>query len=240
MAAVSIKLLYLWSSLVLLQAQAAALDKQLTGTWSSKSRQVITGAGFYDPIKDRFKEPPLTGISFSFTDDGYFEEAYYRAISEPSNPQCPKAIMLWQHGTYSVDSNGSLVLTPFASDGRQLLSDPCASDTSVYSRYNQTERFRSYRVSTDAYHNVLRLDLEQFDGSPIQPLYIVYRPPEMLPTTTLNPTHGATPMSDKSKRSAIEYIPGRTTTGSGPSYVDIWWWFGLVMTCVGGILLVLS
>lgn len=59
-----------------------------------------------------------------------------------SNPECPKAVMQWQHGTYSVKSNGSLVLTPFASDGRQLFSDPCAGDTSVYTRYNQTERFR--------------------------------------------------------------------------------------------------
>lgn len=26
-------------------------------------------------------EPDLTGFSYSFTDDGHFEEAYYRAIS---------------------------------------------------------------------------------------------------------------------------------------------------------------
>lgn len=35
---------------------------------------------FYDPVADIFQEPPLTGISYSFTDDGHYEEAYYRAI----------------------------------------------------------------------------------------------------------------------------------------------------------------
>lgn len=49
--------------------------------------------------------------------------------------------MQWQHGTYVIYSNGSVVLTPFAVDGRQLLSEPCASDASVYTRYNQTETF---------------------------------------------------------------------------------------------------
>ncbi|WEW59577.1 Reversal of tor2 lethality [Emydomyces testavorans] len=62
-------------------AVLAAFDPLLVGTWSTKSQKVITGPGFYDPIKDRFQEPDNTGISYSFTTDGYFEEAYYRAIS---------------------------------------------------------------------------------------------------------------------------------------------------------------
>lgn len=36
---------------------------------------------FYDPIDDVMKEPRLPGISFSFTADGYFEEASYIVIS---------------------------------------------------------------------------------------------------------------------------------------------------------------
>jgi hypothetical protein len=35
----------------------------------------------------------------------------------------------------------SLSLTPFAVDGRQLLSDPCAGDYSTFTRYNQSETF---------------------------------------------------------------------------------------------------
>lgn len=37
--------------------------------------------GFYDPVNEKMFEPSLTGISYSFTDDGFYEEAYYRAIS---------------------------------------------------------------------------------------------------------------------------------------------------------------
>ena len=84
-------------------------------------------------------EPSRPGISYSFTSDGYYEEAYYRAISNPANPKCPKAIMQWQHGSYVISSNGSINLTPIAVDGRQLLSDPCAYSSSIYTRYNQSE-----------------------------------------------------------------------------------------------------
>ena len=90
----------------------AQVDPDLTGTWTTKSRKVLTGPvrvhscvlqlrrqkryslcrkestvadhyrqGFYDPINDKFLEPALTGFSYSFTDDGYYEVAYYRAIS---------------------------------------------------------------------------------------------------------------------------------------------------------------
>lgn len=57
----------------------------LTGTWRSKSGAVLTGPGFYDPVNEKFIEPALTGISYSFTDDGWYEEAYYRAVS---NREC--------------------------------------------------------------------------------------------------------------------------------------------------------
>lgn len=63
-----------------------------------------------------------------------------------SNPECAEGIMLWQHGTYSLEPNGSLVLKPFTSDGRQLLSRPCASDYATYTRYNQTEIFKVYSL----------------------------------------------------------------------------------------------
>lgn len=49
--------------------------------------------------------------------------------------------MQWQHGSFSKQPNGSLVLVPIAVDGRQLYSDPCAYDEAVYTRYNQSEMF---------------------------------------------------------------------------------------------------
>lgn len=43
--------------------------------------------GFYDPVNDKFTEPQHTGISYSFSADGHFEEAYYRAVANRTLPQ---------------------------------------------------------------------------------------------------------------------------------------------------------
>ncbi|KAK5163205.1 Reversal of tor2 lethality [Saxophila tyrrhenica] len=230
----------------------------LVGTWSSKSRSVLTGPGFYDPLNDNLLEPDHTGISYSFTSDGYFEEAYYRANANPTAPDCPSAIMQWQHGSWTFNADGSLKLEPLAVDGRQLTSQPCNSDNSIYLRYNQTETFERYSVYTDPFHNIPRLDLFQFDGSPLMPLYLIYSPPQMLPTTTLNPIVSATAASNK-KRSEGEGSKHEKRGGDFANEVPInWksklearpegvgmvkainaeklWWVGLGMTGLGGLL----
>ncbi|KZF25413.1 hypothetical protein L228DRAFT_244248 [Xylona heveae TC161] len=229
---------------MLVAVASAAVDSQLTGTWSTKSGKVVTGPAFYNPVSDRLIEPDLTGISYSFTDDGWYEEAYYRAIANPQNPSCPKGIMQWQHGQYTKVDNGSLILTPIAVDGRQLLSDPCNSGYSTYIRYNQTELFKKYEVVLDRYHNVQRLNLYQFDGSPVNPMYLVYSPPQMLPTQTLNPTptsSGAKSTStskSKLKRALgdsappLEYMSLKKPKGS--TTAESIWWVGLGMTALGG------
>ncbi|SCV03905.1 LAME_0H14180g1_1 [Lachancea meyersii CBS 8951] len=164
-------------------------QSSLYGTWSSKSNQVFTGPDFYDPVEELLKEPSLPGISFSFTEDQHFEEAIYQVKSNPKDPKCPVAVLIYQHGTYDLQDNGTLTLNPIEVDGRQLLSDPCNDNgTSVYSRYNQTEVYKWFSVSVNDYHGVYELQLYQSDGSPMQPLYLAYRPPMMLPTETLNPT----------------------------------------------------
>lgn len=113
---------------------------------------------------------------------------------------------------------------------------------------------QQYSVYTDPYHNVPRLDLYQFDGSPLQPLYQIYDPPQMLPTTTLNPmtTASATPTS-KAKRTAAPRVVKRGMNGgrevplnwkaklqSGEVVqrinADRLWWVGLAMTGIGGML----
>jgi hypothetical protein len=75
----------------------------------------------------------------------------------------------------------------------------------------------------------------------MQPLYIVYNPPEMLPTTTLNPTHLVT-SAGKVKRDIIGRSTGEGTllTRVNPIALDIWWWFGIIATIVGGLALVFS
>ncbi|KAL2356510.1 chaperone for protein-folding within the ER, fungal-domain-containing protein [Cryomyces antarcticus] len=227
-------------------AQLAAFDTALIGTWSTKSNKTITGPGFYDPVNERLIEPSHTGFSYSFTGDGFYEEAYYRAIANPITPSCPSGIMQWQHGTYQKFVNGSLILTPFAVDGRQLLSTPCHYKDSIYTRYNQSELMKSYEVLTDPYHNTPRLNLYQFDGKPLAPMYLVYSPPEMLPTSTLNPTHtaGATATgkpSGKFRRGLGEEITlplnhKLLSKRKETINADRWWWIGAGMTGLGGVL----
>lgn len=65
-----------------------------------------------------------------------------RLTALATSPQCPEGLMQWQHGTYAQAPDGSLQLTPFGVDGRQLLSKPCSYGSAVYTRYNQSEHFK--------------------------------------------------------------------------------------------------
>lgn len=166
--------------------------QELEGTWLSKSNTVFTGPGFFDPANELLIEPDLPGISYSFTADGHYEEALYRVLSNAVNHGCPTAVLIYQHGKYELLANGSLVLTPIAVDGRQLLSDPCGKGNHlVYLRYVQPTLFQKYQVMVSPYHGRYMIQIYQFDGSKMQPLYLAYRPPLMLPTTALNPTNAA-------------------------------------------------
>ncbi|KAH3915448.1 cell wall biogenesis-related chaperone ROT1 [Parastagonospora nodorum] len=228
----------LLSGVALLQVQVQAQSEpstDLIGTWTSKSNGTITGDGFYDPKADHLIEPKHTGISYSFSADGHFEAAYYRAIANPQLPRCPKGIMQWQHGSYEKLANGSLHLKPIKVDGRQLYSDPCQYKNSVFTRYNATEKFKAYQVYTDTYNKRPRLDLFQADGAPIMPLYRIYDTPKMLPTTTLNPLTTASPTAaSKLKRSLPHEVLFKRTEGN--TRADQWWWFGVLMTAGGGVM----
>lgn len=85
--------------LCLLATAANAISaSELVGTWTTKSRSVVTGPvsdkvcfqeemqadngqRFFDPVDDRLLEPKHTGISYSFTENGFYEAAYYRAVA---------------------------------------------------------------------------------------------------------------------------------------------------------------
>ncbi|GAM84961.1 hypothetical protein ANO11243_029640 [Dothideomycetidae sp. 11243] len=224
---------------------------QLVGTWSTKSNQTFTGPGFYNPQQEEFIEPSRTGFSYSFTADGHYEEAYYRAISNPTNPECPSGIMQWQHGSWTQNADGSLTLTPIAVDGRQLTSTPCSYKNGVYIRYNQTEQFKSWSAYVDPYSSKMRLDLAGFDGAPLNPMYLAYNPPQMLPTSTLNPTASGTgaaasstgKSSRKAKRGVDFEVPSSWKMDDRKASVvrtamdpDYWWWVGMAFTGVGGLL----
>lgn len=106
---------------------------------------------------------------------------------------------------------------------------------------------QQYDVTTDKYHNVPRLDLYEWDGTPMNPMYLVYTPPQMLPTSTLNPLHAATggaqATNKPKKRSLQAEVPLKwKKTLEGKKQVvqrinaDRLWWIGLGMTGVGGLL----
>lgn len=179
--------------------------------------------------------------------------------------------MQFQHGKYQNFDNGSLVLTPFGVDGRQLISDPCKSATAVYTRYTQQELFqvrlfslnkkewdeilmiyasrKKYEVVTDKFSNTRRLNLFAFDGAPINPMYLAYKPPQMLPTQPLNPTStSATEAEQTSSAPAKRGLEdsktvqllmrtehfSRTLWWCAPN-ADRLWWFGAGITALGGV-----
>lgn len=155
----------------------------LPGTWSSGAKNVLTGANFANPHNMSFTYPKTTGISYSFTGDGYYESSRYRFTSNGSHPTCITGVVVWSHGTYTLNPNGSITMKPFG-DGFQQVQDPCAAVSNFIEPYNDVELYQYWRIYLDAssgYH----LHLYQFDGSPLPLQYQVSTTPNMLPTQLL-------------------------------------------------------
>jgi hypothetical protein len=163
----------------------------------------------------------------------------------------------WQHGTYSLPGNGSIILEPIAVDGRQLLSSPCTYDTAVYTRFDQPELIKQYERIIDDFHNIPRLNLFRFDGEREQPMYLAYKPPQMLPTETLNPTAtagagAAQSTSNKFKRDMErdaertahrqwhqKMIKGEKFEHESRWDKDRFWWAGFGFIAVGSVMYML-
>lgn len=177
--------------------------------------------------------------------------------------------MQFQHGKYQKSDNGSLVLTPFGVDGRQLISDPCSSATAVYTRYIQQELFqvrlsrsnkqcdeilmiyvtwKKYEVVTDKFSNTQRLNLFAFDGAPLNPMYLAYKPPQMLPTQPLNPTStsataakqtSSVPAKRDFEDGKAMQMPLKTEAFFHKEWytpnADRLWWWGAGITALGGV-----
>ena len=178
-----------------------------------------------------------------------------------TTPTCPSSILQWQHGRYSILPNSSIQLKPFPPDGRQLLSEPSKFDTAIYTKYHQPELISQYEALLDTYNNMQRLNLYAWDGTPINPMWLAFRPPEMLPTTTLSPkitatatgsaeggadaaaTTGSKVMRDgegwdiKTPRS-MDWMRrgGPGSTSRRLQWADVWFWSGIGLTGAGGIL----
>ncbi|KAL1946155.1 hypothetical protein VTO73DRAFT_15282 [Trametes versicolor] len=176
-------------ALALAAAPAAAIDytaahnvTPITGTWSSGSKAVLTG-NFANPANLSFNYPKNTGVSYAFSDAGFYEVARYRFNSNGSNPTCITGVLNWHHGTFQLVDNGSIVLTPFG-DGYQQIQDPCAAESNFIEDYNKTELLSQWQIFNDPVDGP-KLHLFESDGTPVAPLYQVYSTANMLPTEKL-------------------------------------------------------
>lgn len=215
-------------TLVSVASSISALTRSIEGTWASKSKAVMTGPGFFNPLTDSLLEPNHTGVSYSFTTDGHFESALYTITANPVKPQCPSGVLQWAHGTYTLAADGSILMVPIPVDGRQLVSAPCTSSDSQYIRFSGNETMQSYSIELDSYRGEWKLTLNRLYGAPVQPLYLVYDPPQMLPTTTLLPT-----AHSKAKRSLPN--PEGSSGDPVPSLLNSLWYSGATMLFLGGL-----
>ncbi|KAK2465271.1 hypothetical protein APHAL10511_002625 [Amanita phalloides] len=172
----------------------------LVGTWSSGSKAVSTGPGFCSPLNRTFIYPKTTGISYSFTGDGYYEISRYRFNGNGSEPTCITGVMNWVHGMYTLQPNGSITMTPFDSDGFQQIQDPCAAVSNFVETYNDTELYVQWRIFQDPTQGY-KLHMFQFDGAPIAPQFQISTTPNMMPTTKLT---GTSPHKTVLKRALVQ------------------------------------
>jgi len=182
----------------------------ITGTWSSGSQQVSTGWGFAQPMNESFIYPPVTGMSYSFSDDGYYEIARYRYAGNGSQPTCITGVMNWCHGTYLLLPNGSIILTPLG-DGYQQIQDPCAAVSNQVQSYNDTELYQLWQITLDPVYGYLLYMFER-DGTPLPPMGLVSVTPNMLPTQILRNVSGSSSSSSPgSSSTTIAGIPSPAT-----------------------------
>ena len=108
--------------------------------------------------------------------------------STASNPGCVQAQLIWQHGTYTINANNSLTLTPFPGDGKQQISSRCGHTSNVVSSYTQQEYMQGWEIHLAVHYGnpAYYLQLYEFDGTPKPVMWQTYNPPSMLPTQQLH------------------------------------------------------
>lgn len=182
----------------------------IIGTWSSGSQAVVTGPGFANPAALTFTYPPTTGVSYSFSSDGWYEIARYRFNGNGSQPTCITGVIGWTHGQYSLNPNGSITMTP-AGDGFQQVQDPCAAVSNFVEETNIPEFYTSWRIFMDATAGP-KLHLFNFDGSPVSPQFQVTPEPNMLPKQRLRNSTVVLGRRDFAESGAQETLGSRWTT----------------------------
>ncbi|GAA5939642.1 uncharacterized protein JCM15063_005241 [Sporobolomyces koalae] len=172
----------------------AATQADIIGTWSTGNAAVLTGPTFGRPFNNSFNYPPVAGYSFSFTEDGYFEQAQFTWNSNATHHNCIEAVVIWQHGNYTIHNNGSLTTDPsvFPGDGRIQVQNACAAVTTNIYYYQEPGLYASFSASTWRGQDMIRL--AQFDGQLLPRMFLVSRDPSkyMFPTEYITNTSTGT------------------------------------------------
>ncbi|KAM0754668.1 hypothetical protein T439DRAFT_321699 [Meredithblackwellia eburnea MCA 4105] len=179
----------------------AAAQSSVVGTWSSGVGSVLTGPAFGDPTEaNTFIYPNVSGRALSFTSDGYYEEASFLWNSNATDHHCIEAVVIWQHGTYTMNSNGSISTSSeiFAADGRIQVQNACAAQSSVISYYSQAGLYATWAISQ--WRGKTMLQLGRYDGALLPRMYQISTDPSqyMFPTSLLSNV-SATDVTSSSK-----------------------------------------
>jgi hypothetical protein len=187
----------------------------IEGTWSSNP-SVSTGGDFCTPAENKFNPPVNTGISYSFTDDGYFEEAQYQFDANGARPECIAAKLIFQHGTYEFKGD-SIVLHPFEADGRIQVQNACAAVTTNVYYFAEDVVFKDWGITIDQSTAAYKLQLNAFDGRKLAPLFLTARPPNMLPTQPLYGTNETGQVISRKRSPVLERFQKRYSGASSYS-----------------------
>lgn len=101
--------------------------------------------------------------------------------------------------------------------------------------FSVNSEIQSFKVAVDPYHKIQRLDLKSFDDSLMHPMYLVYRPPEMLPPMTLKSVRKR---NHDVSRDGVS--PPSLLTPGNLTNPNRWLWFGVFASALGGIALIYS
>ncbi|KXN88306.1 Protein rot1 [Leucoagaricus sp. SymC.cos] len=214
----------------------ATAKNTLIGTWSSGSKNVLTGQNFANPVNMSFNYPKTTGISYSFTDT-YYEISRYRFNSNGSEPTCITGVIGWSHGKYQLNPNGSMTMFPF-SDGFQQVQDPCAavSENFIETYMIKEELYQQWLIFVDPTQGP-KLHMYQFDNSPLAPMFKVSDTPIMLPTQLLrnvtDPGSPVDPNANPNQDPNSASTPQRRSVANGAGNR---WSNSATMTGVSGVL----
>jgi len=200
----------------------------LPGTWSTGSGAVTTGPDFCTPENTTFNYPKNTGVSVSFTSDGYYELARYRFKGNATTHKCITGLLNWHHGTYTVDQTvNSITLTPFG-DGYQQIQNTCEAITNFIENYNMTEFYKEYQIFQDPVDGY-KLHLYDSGGAPYAPMFYRSATPVMLPTRSLRNVSG--PVGSGSVRVQKRNAGEMTSSPASTGLVIV----ALIVTLAGGV-----